>query len=246
MREGRGGMTAAGTPAERGGGRNVWPGCGGASGASSAEGAARSLERSHPAAGAAQPPAPAPRPAVRRRTAPSSRTDSAAGPSSGGPATSARYASALCPQLGPVLPASTGPGRDGVGAAPPTRAMMGRPLGTPPRPDRPRGPAEVGVGRAEPRTGGAWVMRGRGRVGKGGALGPLWAVGSPGELLPTRAFWTVLDPPTPHPQLLPSPGAPLGCLADASVPPSGLRGDHGFADAPLPLSKSHGPPAGQL
>lgn len=45
---------------------------------------------------------------------------------------------------------------------------------------------------------------------------------------------------------LPPSGAPPGCQADAPVPPSGLGGDHGFADAPLPVSKPHRPPAGQL
>lgn len=31
-------------------------------------------------------------------------------------------------------------------------------------------------------------------MGKKGALGLLLAVGGPGELLPTSAFWAVLDP----------------------------------------------------
>lgn len=35
-------------------------------------------------------------------------------------------------------------------------------------------------------------------LGGSGALELLWAEGSPGELLPTRAFWPVLDPPPPN------------------------------------------------
>lgn len=132
-------MTAAGTPAEPSGAERgpVRPGRAAAERAGQRCGrrAARRDARAPlqaPEDTAAQPPpgdpgrgqaAPAPG-SARRATTPRVR---ARGPSS--PATRARYASALCLQLGPVLPASTGPSRDGVGAAPPTRAM-GRPLGT--------------------------------------------------------------------------------------------------------------------
>ncbi|OWK10477.1 FNDC4, partial [Cervus elaphus hippelaphus] len=60
-----------------------------------------------------------------------------------GPAARTRYASTLCPQLGPALPAWPGPRRDGVGTAPRSRrwAALWAPS-SPPRPDPPRGPAE--------------------------------------------------------------------------------------------------------
>ena len=87
--------------------------------------------------------------------------------------------------------------------------------------------------------GAAGVGKARGKGGSGAAVG----CGKQGERLPACAFWQVLDTP---PQLLPPPGAPPGCQTDAPVPPSGLGGDHGFANAPLPISKPHGPSAGQL
>lgn len=76
------------------------------------------------------------------------------------------------------------------------------------------------MGKAEPLTGAPGRCGGGEGVGKGESLGLLWAVGSPGELLPTRAFWA--PPPHTHTQPLPPPGAPPGCQADAPMPPSGL------------------------
>ncbi|KAK2092146.1 hypothetical protein P7K49_028674 [Saguinus oedipus] len=81
----------------------------------------------------------------------------------------------LGPQLGPALPASTGPRQDGVGTVPPSRAMgaLWAPS-SPRRPDRPRGPVEVGVGRADRALGAPGQCRG-GSEG-GGELGycELW------------------------------------------------------------------------
>lgn len=51
------------------------------------------------------------------------------------------------------------------------------------------------MGKAEPLTGAPGRCGGGEGVGKGESLGLLWAVGSPGELLPTRAFW---GPPHTH------------------------------------------------
>lgn len=184
-------------------------GCGGASGANSAEDGGCSPGRSYPAAGAGggrrttartedrgrrpgratPPPAHgrttrrvralgvpqprAPRP-LRLRPPPAARARAArlAGPA---------------PEWGRGSTAESGDG--------PPSGHRAASLGL----NRPQGPAEVGVGRAGPRAGGAREMRRRGRRGERGALGLLCAVGSPGLLLPIRAFWTALDPPQLRP-----------------------------------------------
>lgn len=130
-------MTVARTPAGRG--RSARPG------RAAAERAEPTLQKTAaarpdghiplqgPAEAAALPPAP--------RTAAGGRAARHRPPLTDGPlggselwgsrslAPRARCASALRPQLGPALPASPGPRRNGVGAAPRSRAM-GRPLGT--------------------------------------------------------------------------------------------------------------------
>lgn len=127
-------MTEAGTPTGRGGDRSGQAAVERARPALQKE-AAGSPERSHPAAAASGDSRTASctgdpgrrlahRPSLTHRLR---RRRELWGPRS--PAIRARYASALCPLFGLVLPASPGPRRDGVGAAPPTRAM-GRPLGT--------------------------------------------------------------------------------------------------------------------
>lgn len=132
------GMTAARTPAGRGGPARPARAAAERAGPALQKAAAGWPGRSHPAAGAggaaALPPAPGLRPAARPPgTAPCPETDYAARPSSGGPrspAARSRYASACpLPAARSALPAAPGPRRDGVGPAPPRRAM-GRPLGT--------------------------------------------------------------------------------------------------------------------
>lgn len=121
-------MTAARTPAGRGGPARPGRAAAERAGPALQKAAAGSPGRSHPAAGAGGGRRTASRtgdPGQRPGNAPCSRTDSAARPSPGGSADPRP----LGPQLGPALPASPGPRRDGVGAAPPSRAM-GRPLGT--------------------------------------------------------------------------------------------------------------------
>lgn len=112
-------------------------GCGGASGANSAEGGGCSPGRSYPAAGAGGGRRTTARTEDRGRRPGRATPPPAHGRPLGGSelwgsrslAPRARCASALRPQLGPALPASPGPRRNGVGAAPRSRAM-GRPLGT--------------------------------------------------------------------------------------------------------------------
>lgn len=53
------------------------------------------------------------------------------------------------------------------------------------------------MGRAEPPTGDARVMRGRGRRGEKGGSRAAVGGGEPGTAAATRAFWAVLDP-RPH------------------------------------------------
>lgn len=131
-------MTAAGTPAGRGGPARPGQAAAERVGPGLQKAAVSSPGRSHPAwrSRRRQPhclPHSVPRPAASRAgTAPCSPTNSTAGPSFWGPRSPtarARYASVLFLQLGPALPASAGLHQDGVGAAPPSPAM-GRPLGT--------------------------------------------------------------------------------------------------------------------
>lgn len=131
-------MTAAGTPAGRGGPARPGQAAAERAGPALQKTAASSPGRSHSVAGTSggsrtasrtgypgqRPAALAPPLALQQKTP---RGSELWGPHS--PASRPRYASALCLQLGPVLPALAGPLQDGVGASPPSRAM-GRPLGT--------------------------------------------------------------------------------------------------------------------
>ncbi|KAL0620817.1 Fibronectin type III domain-containing protein 4 [Plecturocebus cupreus] len=136
------GMTAARTPAGRGGPARPSRAAAERAGPALQKAAAGSPGRSHPAAGAGRGRRTASRtadPGQRPGNAPRSGTGSAARPSSGGSADPRP----LGPQLGPALPASPGPRQDGVGQ----RRRVGRwaalwAPSSPRRPDRPRGPAE--------------------------------------------------------------------------------------------------------
>lgn len=97
------------------------------------------------------------------------------------------------------------------------------------------------MGRAEPRTGDAAVGKAWGKGEFWGCCGPRAARESCCPLVGSGQSLTTYPPPTPA-----IPGAPPGCQADIPVPPSRLGGDHGYADAPLPVSQPHGSPAGQL
>lgn len=94
-----------------------------------------------------------------------------------------------------------------------------------------------------------WGSPGVAGVGKAWGEAGLWSCcgrrGARVSCCPPVHSGQSLTPP-PKPSLFPRPGAPPGCQTDAPVPPSGLGGDHGFANAPLPISKPHGSPAGQL
>lgn len=250
---GRRGMTAARTPAGRGGPARPGRAAAERAGPALQKAAAGWPGRSHPAAGAggaaALPPAPGLRPAARPRRHRPLLEDRLRGPSElwgpRSPAAGSRYASAR------PLPAARSRAAPRAGPAP----GWGRGSATESGDGPPSGHRAAPRGLTDREDRRRWVWAGQSRApgcpGDAGAEKTWREGGLPGccgrwgarESCCHRAFWAVLEPP---PQLLPPPGAPPGCQADAPVPPSGLGGDHGFADAPLPIFKPHGPPAGQL
>lgn len=244
---GRRGDDGGENPGGAGRARTSRTGCGGARGASSAEGGGWLAgtvtsrcrgRRREPHC----PPHRGPRQAARPRRQRPQLWDRPRDPRGlWGPQTGSRAYSAtvLCRQLGLALPASQGQCRNGVGATPesedgPPPGHRAAPGGLTDREDRRRW---VWAGRTA-----HWGCRGLCGGGEGERkTGLLWAVGSLGELLPTMRSGQPLTLTTPA-----SSRSPAWMLSGCSSAPSTDYGDHGFADASLPISKPHGPPAGQL
>ena len=199
-------MTAARTPAGRGGPARPGRAAAERRGPALQKAAAGSPGRSHllqgPAEAAAPPPAPETQASLRAAPAPPPAPGQTARPVGARGASRPRGPRPL--RLRP-LPAArssaarlAGPapgwGRDSAtesGDGPPS-GHRAAPRGLSDREDRRRWVwAEQSRAPGAPGCGG-----GQEGMGKRGALGLLWAVGSPGELLPTRSFWQVLDPPT--------------------------------------------------
>lgn len=111
-----------------------------------------------------------------------------------GPAARTRYASALCPQLGPALPAWPGPRRDGAGTAPRSRRWAAlwapsSPRGLTHREDRRRW-----VWAEQARTEGAGVLRGWARQGEKGGSRAAVGCGREREQLPVVLSGKSLTP----------------------------------------------------